>query len=89
MPAHTVGWKRSRPCKPDGTVHLDAESAIDLELALVVLPGHAEDNMRSGSTIRIQDLAIPVFLCRCTACSIDSSTSVTAWRNSGRGRCVF
>ena len=43
MPRLTEGWKRSPPfVGPDRAVHLDAEPAVNCDLAFVVLPGHAE-----------------------------------------------
>ena len=40
----------------DGAVHLDAEAAVDLDLALVVDPGHAEHDHALGLDDALEDL---------------------------------
>jgi hypothetical protein len=39
----------------DGAVELDAETAVDLDLAGVVLPGHAEDDLAFGFDDAFED----------------------------------
>ena len=47
---------------PDGTVELDTETAVDADIALVILPRHAEDDgtLRLGDTL--EDAVIFVLL---------------------------
>ncbi len=68
----------------DRAVHLDAEAAVDLDLALVVHPRHAEHDHALGLDDPLEDLR------RCgtrdgarARASSDSATSCTAWWNSG------
>ena len=44
----------------DGAVHLDAEAAVDLDLALVVDPGHAEHDHALGLGDALEDLGLAV-----------------------------
>ena len=45
----------------DGAVHLDAEAAIDLDIALVVKPGHAEHDEALGFGDALKDARRDVF----------------------------
>ncbi len=46
MPMLTEGWKRQAALvRADGIVELHTHTAIDLNLALVVHPGDAEDDL--------------------------------------------
>ena len=48
--------------RSDGAVQLDAEAAVDLDLALVVLPGNAEDELPLRFDDPLQDPPVAVFL---------------------------
>ena len=45
MPRFTLGWKRTALVGAEHRVELDAETAVDLDLALVIDPRHAEDDL--------------------------------------------
>ena len=46
--------------RADGAVHLDAETAVDLDLALVVHPRHAEHDDPFGLEDPLHDLRLPI-----------------------------
>ena len=46
--------------RADGAVHLDAETAVDLELALVVDPGHPEHDDALGFHDALQNLVLGI-----------------------------
>src|SRR5574337_510710 len=46
---------------PERAVELDAEAAVDLHLAAVVLPGHAKDDLTLGLADAFDDLLLGVF----------------------------
>jgi hypothetical protein len=58
MPRLTEGWNRSRPCRADRAVELDAHPAIDLHLAAVVLPRHAEHDHAFGLDDPLEHLGL-------------------------------
>ncbi len=45
---------------PDRAVHLDAEPAIDVDLAFVVLPGHAEHDDAFRLDHALEDFRLPI-----------------------------
>ena len=56
MPRLTEGWKpQAALVGADGAVELHAEAAVDLDLALVVHPGHAEHDLALGLHDALQD----------------------------------
>ena len=63
-------------------IHLDLEAAVDLHAAAVVLPGHAEDMVRSGSTMRSR-MRHPVVSRRPNTARAIREPS-TAWWDSAR-----
>ena len=57
MPRYTEGWKRRPPLYgPRARVELDPEAAVDLHLAAVVLPRHAEDDLALRLADPLDDL---------------------------------
>ena len=62
----------------DGAVHLDAEAAVDLYLALVVDPGDAEHDDALGHADALEDLGLAVLGVLVEDGGQDSTTSCTA-----------
>jgi hypothetical protein len=64
---------------PERAVELDAEAAVDLDLAPVVLPGHAEDDLTLRLADALDDLLIRELGMLDQHRAEVSSTSRTAW----------
>jgi len=63
----------------EGRVELDTEATVDVRLAGVVLPRHAEDDLPLGSQMRSMVLSWTYSGCRASTGASDSTTSRTAW----------
>ena len=63
----------------EGRVELDTEATVDVRLAGVVLPRHAEDDLPLGSQMRSMVFSWTYSGCRASTGASDSTTSRTAW----------